>query len=1323
MGIGASSLDARRRSLFCAVLAVALALAIVVLASSALGAGNDKLQFYPELRYETIHATRAHIEIAIDTNDKNYEWSGEYAQEEDGHAPPAGSPAWIPAGHGTAAEEGSNIIALGTNDASGHSFNARILHHLTPATTYYARFHVKDATENVESPIFEFTTTAVAAPEVASQYYEVGLPLTTFTMVPSSLTAASANFTAQIETNGAATEYHFEYAEASGGPWRPFASGAGGTVTVAEDYANPVARLSGLKPETVYYVRVAASNDKGIVRRETFSLSDEEIDSFTTVTARPVAGILEAHNVTGESARLIGGIAPHGLETHWRFEYATSALGPWADVPGGAGTISKSEAEATPEEFEVQNEPETELTHLGLAEHYYFRLFAESEAGEGRNGYSEPISMATRGLGSFETAAGLPTASTFTAHALHGESLRVLGAVDPNNAPATEEQTIAVEGAPTGGTFTLTFDGQTTAPIAFDAPAWGAGSVESALNALAAIGGGLTVRGPVGGPYRVYFVGTEERPLGGKAQPLIAVNSSGLTPSGAVTVAVAQQGGVGYDADYHFEYVSQKKFGQAGSRGGFAEASSTPTVAGGPGEAPRIAGIDLPSLQSGETYDFRIVVASDAPGNPVVYGQTQTFVIPAPAPVEGQASCPNAMLRRGPSAGLPDCRAYEQVTPVEKEGTQELFTFRNTLTSGVLIGEDGDHVAVNDPAISWGGPGAGRGPYFLSRNPQTGWQLTSGAPSAETGAAEVFPQLFTPDLGEFAFESAVHTSLGSGESKDIELRAGPPNGPYRTVASVARTSGEVGGLVAGSADLSKVVLETEDRKLLGRATGTEQGGDLYEYSGGELRQVNVSSQGRKLGTCGAHVVRGYEEAGLNGDGAGQGVQATSTHAVSADGARVFFEAVPGGDCSEPANLYMREGAAGRTVDIGAYRFAGANPQDSRLLLEKKSGESYEFFLYEEGEPAIVKPLFTTHELVREPVVSREFTDFYFAVDEGLPGTEGPAASPETGGYPLDIYRYDLAGQSLHFLVQVGYLSADASPPEVSPDGRYYYFDADRVAGVPGGSEDALPAPPGSSDDNQSQVYRYDSAENALECISCASPFDPAPKLGAYRENATSIYDKNGMPKVFNTITANGDFAFFDTPAALVPEDVDGEVVPEGVNATAENKSAVYSVSSDVYEWRREGVDGCAHMQGCVALISSGRGGTLNILLGTAAEGRDVFFYTLESLRPADNDTAGDIYDARIDGGFPEASRPVECEGDACSAPLAAPVDLTPASATFQGTGDVFGEVRPPGSKPKSSKVKPKKKKKHKTRRRAVPRKADRRGSAKRAARVHDGGVK
>lgn len=62
--------------------------------------------------------------------------------------------------------------------------------------------------------------------------------------------------------------------------------------------------------------------------------------------------------------------------------------------------------------------------------------------------------------------------------------------------PATtgnEEQTVAITGAPTGGSFTLTFGAQTTAAIAYNATA---ATVKAALEALSTIGsGGVTVTG------------------------------------------------------------------------------------------------------------------------------------------------------------------------------------------------------------------------------------------------------------------------------------------------------------------------------------------------------------------------------------------------------------------------------------------------------------------------------------------------------------------------------------------------------------------------------------------------------------------------------------------------------------------------------------------------------------------------------------------------------------------------------------------------------------------------------------------------------------
>jgi RHS repeat-associated protein len=95
-------------------------------------------------------------------------------------------------------------------------------------------------------------------------------------------------------------------------------------------------------------------------------------------------------------------------------------------------------------------------------------------------------------------------------------------------------QQVQLTGNPTGGTFTLTFNGQTTSALAYNASA---ATVQSALQALSSIGGGnaLVASGTSGG-WVVRFAGS----LAGSPEPALTGNGSGLTggtnPSVAITV-------------------------------------------------------------------------------------------------------------------------------------------------------------------------------------------------------------------------------------------------------------------------------------------------------------------------------------------------------------------------------------------------------------------------------------------------------------------------------------------------------------------------------------------------------------------------------------------------------------------------------------------------------------------------------------------------------------------------------------------------------------------------------------------------------------------
>lgn len=91
-----------------------------------------------------------------------------------------------------------------------------------------------------------------------------------------------------------------------------------------------------------------------------------------------------------------------------------------------------------------------------------------------------------------------------------------------------EVQTVTITGAPTGGTFTLTYSGQTTANISYSASS---GQVQAALASLSTIGrGNVSVSG--NGPYRVTFQGTLA------ATDVAAMTASGTGLTGGTTPGV-----------------------------------------------------------------------------------------------------------------------------------------------------------------------------------------------------------------------------------------------------------------------------------------------------------------------------------------------------------------------------------------------------------------------------------------------------------------------------------------------------------------------------------------------------------------------------------------------------------------------------------------------------------------------------------------------------------------------------------------------------------------------------------------------------------------
>jgi sugar lactone lactonase YvrE len=159
-------------------------------------------------------------------------------------------------------------------------------------------------------------------------------------------------------------------------------------------------------------------------------------------------------------------------------------------------------------------------------------------------------------------------------------------------------------------------------------------------------------------------------------------------------------------ADYHFEYVSEAKF----QASGYTEATSVPVPDENIGFGIEDIAVfkSITDLVPFSTYHFR-TVATNPSGT--VTGEDKSFTTyPTPAVLE---SCPNDTFRSGelspqtrPGAHLPDCRAYEQATAVNKNGvhvTGKIYSSRASV--------NGD--AVSFEAVA-GLPGAEGEPDFAT---------------------------------------------------------------------------------------------------------------------------------------------------------------------------------------------------------------------------------------------------------------------------------------------------------------------------------------------------------------------------------------------------------------------------------------------------------------------------------------------------------------------------------------------------------------------------------------------------------------------------------
>ena len=785
-----------------------------------------------------------------------------------------------------------------------------------------------------------------------------------------------------------------------------------------------------------------------------------------------------------------------------------------------------------------------------------------------------------------------------------------------------------------------------------------------------------------GTTYHYRLVATSSGELGGAATsqaaaftaphaPTVSAESVSEVTSRYATLT-AKIAPLGSDTQYWVEYVLRSTFASSGFAGATQTAHVDLGIGGPGGNSIEPVVVRLSGLAPSTSYDVRFV-ATNAIG-----------------PAEGTAV--EFATVSAASAGLPDGRQYELVTPPQKDGGSDMFGGREVngqITTAELArpSQSGNQLILETHAGFGPFPGNESSAYVLSRA-SSGWSFQSLA-SPSLGVQNIGSAL--PSAANFeqvALDDNVG-SLASEAGQQIVNLLGSSGGPYMTLHSnppvhlkeAQELKLNETNVVGASSDLSRIILAGPNNLCSG-ASHVKAGGTLCEWNGVELKLVDVNNTGTVISNCGATLGKGR-------------VGGRAYRAVSAEGDRLFFTAPDpaaeneggacwnGGTLNAP-QLYMRVG--GETVDVSApesgvvdpsgqhvAEYAGASEDGHRVFfltrteLTKEAQtlglHDLELYEYDTVDRTLARVSRggggVAANVEAAPAISADGSTVYFLAYGALaPGAE-PLPEPSSGvDGDVNLYRYDTATQTTTFVAPLStfdYISNNGVCTELgggaigkstslcptaewqtTRDGRFVVFDSVRsLAGAttsnPGGTC-VVVGTQGFGTGHCDQLYRYDSTTGQITCVSC-NPSGAAPTSDAtFGLSAAGAAFSSGL----TAMSEDGSYVFFQTKDALVPQDANGTL--------------------DVYEWH----------DGVTSLLSGGTSTGPSFFLDSTPDGTNVFFGTHARLVPTDTDDDGDVYDARIcTSGEPCISYANgvsgECEGTACQALQPEPPQELPAS--------------------------------------------------------------
>ena len=817
------------------------------------------------------------------------------------------------------------------------------------------------------------------------------------------------------------------------------------------------------------------------------------------------------------------------------------------------------------------------------------------------------------------------------------------------------------------------FEGTLTEPAA-TAPCEPAGPFSGeAMNAVHADLTGL--RG--GTAYHERILGTNTN--GSNAGEDVPFLSKGPTVAGTEAVAVTEgtatlEGTVdpnGSPTTYRFQYLTQTQF----EAGGWAGAIEVPAGGAslGSGITAKPVSAPISGLLPGTTYRLRILAVSTAG---TTDGQEVEFT-----------------AHQSPFGGLPDRRAYEQVSPIAKNGAN----IQGAINS-VQASLDGERITFFSNAGIPGGEGAQQFPTYLAQRPPAGWSTEGLLPPASSGPRAVILG-WSEDLGD-TYDFATR-AFQEGEL----LRRQSPGGALTRVGTIESPNNPF-AYAGSSQDGGVALLESKAGGLLpGEDLAGRQNVYAYDRANGQLVVAGVMNDGSvPPGGAMAGPYDWFNSKSTSEVGGSMSRYFTQAdHAISADGSKVFFtaggtgqlyvrmnplapqSATSGEACTEAAKactLRITAPEAGVTDPATPAAFLGASIDGrlvyfldrGKLTTDATGGSGYDLYRYD----------LTTGTLTD---LSLDATNRNGARVEGMLGIGGPtgedayfvAAGKLIEGTPQEPVSqapvgetnlYALNGTALEFVTRLGTGGGDGGeqldwiPTSRQPNGD----PAAHAARVSADGQTLLlrSARKLASYDNHGMAELYLFRVGAgVSCISC-NPSGEAPGGSAWVQGIPQLQFSPSRTYSIMTrnLSADGRRVIFDSSDRLVSSDRND--------------------ANDVYEWEADGEGSCdatSQDGGCLFLISGGAAGAGPSWFGDAdEEGKNVFFFTAQRLVGQDEDELVDVYDARVEGGIAsqDPSVTVPCEGEAGCRGAAGP--QPPGTPTPGSSGTFPGNPKPPACK-------------------------------------------